>query len=579
MPAGEFRLHRDQFADAQRDAEGKPALPDQLRSTLLGAQAVAFEWSISEGRICWDVAKPGVPAGTESTSCDDCGAFRALLDRESLRRLNNFVDEPFPANPAFTLEFMDAAGAMRTWFEISALRMPGADGRAERIKGVIRNTGTGRTTDEHATWLADRDDLTGHLNRARLREALSTVISRATNFGELHAYLVASIDQLGIINQIHGYDAGDEVIAAVAQRLGQALRTSDLIGRTAGNKFGIMLKLRNEPELARIAARLHEAVNGKAIETASGSVSATISIGAVLAPQHATSSTEALGRGEEALERARSFGRNGFALYAPSLHRESARRRLAAAGDEIVSALEQDRVLFAYQPIIAAKLRSPVSYECLLRIQRKDGTLLPAKDFIPAAEALGLVRILDRRALELAVGELYRNKTIRLAINVSATTASDRAWLISFINYVREHRNVATRLTVELTETAALNLFEENARFITRLRDIGCRVAIDDFGAGHTSFRSLHQLRVDAVKIDGMYVEHLAQSADNQLFVRTLAELARNLRLETVAEWVTSEQDAGILEGYGIDFFQGHYFGKPEVCPPWRQAKPVTVAA
>jgi diguanylate cyclase (GGDEF)-like protein len=574
-------LHREHFGDVQSDGAGisEPALADQLRSTLLGAQAVAFDWSLSEGRICWDAAQPSVLAGAESTSSDHFGPFRTLLDRESLRRLSSLVDEPFPANPAFNLEFVDGAGTTRRWFEISALRMPGTDGRADRLKGVIRNTGNGRTTDENASWLADRDDLTGHLNRARLREALSQVIGRAGSVGELHAYLVAAIDQLGVVNQIHGYDAADEVIAAVAQRLGQALRTADLIGRTAGNKFGIVLKLRSEAELARIAARLHEAVNGKTIETSRGAVSATISIGAVLAPQHAANSTEAMGRAEEALERARSFGRNGFAVYAPSLHRESARRRLAAAGDEIVSALEQDRILFAYQPIIAAKLRTPALYECLLRIQRKDGTLLAAKDFIPAAEALGLVRMLDRRALELAVGKLYRNKAIKLAINVSATTAGDRAWLISFINYVREHRNVASRLTVELTETAALNLFEENARFITRLRDIGCRVAIDDFGAGHTSFRTLHQLRVDAVKIDGMYVEHLAQYPENQLLVRTLAELARNLRLETVAEWVTSEEDAAILESYGIDFFQGHYFGRPEVCPPWSQAKQVTAAA
>jgi diguanylate cyclase (GGDEF)-like protein len=574
-------LHRENVGDVQSDGAGitEPAVADQLRYTLLGAQAVAFDWSISEGRICWDAAKPDVLAGGESTSCDHYEPFRTLLDRESLRRLSTLVDEPFPANPAFTLEFVDGIGTTRRWFEISALRIPGADGRANRIKGVIRNTGIDRIADENTAWLADRDDLTGHLNRARLREALSQVIGRAASVGELHAYLVAAIDQLGVVNQIHGYDAADEVIAAVAQRLGRALRTADLIGRTAGNKFGIVLKLRNEAELARIAARLHEAVNGKTIATAGGAVSATISIGAVLAPQHASNSTEAMGRAEEALERARSFGRNWFAVYAPSLHRESARRRLAAAGDEIVSALDQDRVLFAYQPIIAAKLRIPESYECLLRIQRKDGTLLAAKDFIPAAEALGVVRMLDRRALELAIGELYRNKFIKLAINVSATTASDRAWLISFINYVREHRNVAPRLTVELTETAALDLFEENARFITRLRDIGCRVAIDDFGAGHTSFRSLHQLRVDAVKIDGMYVEHLAQSSENQLFVRTLAELARNLRLETVAEWVTSEQDAAILENYGIDFFQGHYFGRPDVYPPWGKTKPVIAAA
>lgn len=567
-------------ADVRRNVQRDEAvLAENLRCTLSGAQALAFEWLIAEGRICWDVAKSTAPGGSEFTSGDHYGPFRGLLDRESLRRLTTLLEEAYPANPAINLEFADGAGSARRWFEIAAVRMPGLDGRASKIKGIIRNTATARAADDHPAWFAERDDLTGHLNRTRLREELTNVINRATCKGEVHGYLVAAIDQLGIINQIHGYEAADEVIVTVAQRLDQALRASDLIGRTAGNKFGVVAKLRNESELAKVAARLHEAVNGKPIETTAGTVTATISIGAVLLPQHAESSTTAMGRAGEALDRAKGFGRNGFAVYTPSLQRESARRRLAAAGDEIVSALEQDRVLLAYQPIINAKSRTPELYECLLRVRQPDGSLIAAKDFIPAAEALGLVHKLDRRALELAINELYRNNSIQLAINVSATTAGDRGWLISFINYVRDNRRVAPRLTVELTETAALHLFEENARFVTRLRDLGCRVAIDDFGAGHTSFRSLHQLRVDAVKIDGMYVEHLAASQDNQLFVRTLAELARNLRLETVAEWVTSEEDAQLLESYGIGFFQGHHFGRPEVCPPWSRQKPVTVAA
>ena len=218
--------------------------------------------------------------------------------------------------------------------------------------------------------------------------------------------------------------------------------------------------------------------------------------------------------------------------------------------DEITAALKDGRVLFAYQPVVGAKSRVAHWHECLLRIERPDGTLLPAKDFIPAAEALGLVRLLDRRALELAVAQLYRNTSLKLAINVSGTTASDRSWLISFLNYVREHRRIAPRLTVELTETAALNGFEENARFVTRLRDAGCRVAIDDFGAGHTSFRSLQQLRVDTVKIDGMYVEHLS-----------------------------SEQDALLLDSFGIDYFQGHHFGRPEIYPSWMSADAAIAAA
>src|SRR5258708_4448252 len=194
---------------------------------------------------------------------------------------------------------------------------------------------------------------------------------------------------------------------------------------------------------------------------------------------------------------------------------------------------------------------------------------------IGAAETLGLVRLVDRRALEMAVAQLYAYEDIKLSINVSGTTAGDQSWLQSFINYVRENREVAERMTVELTETAALQGFEENSRFVTRLRDMGCRVAIDDFGAGYTSFRNLHNLRVDMVKIDGDYIKNLSQSPDNQLFVRTLVDLAKNFNLETVAEWVGSEEDAKLLAEFGVDQFQGFYFGEPDIAPSWMKAEPV----
>ena len=234
-----------------------------------------------------------------------------------------------------------------------------------------------------------------------------------------------------------------------------------------------------------------------------------------------------------------------------------------------MSALQEHRLIFAYQPIVGAASRRAEHYECLLRMNRKDGTIAPAGDFIPAAETLGLVRLVDRRALEMAVAQLYAHENVRLSINVSGTTAGDQSWLQSFINYVRENREVAQRMTVELTETAALHAFEENSRFVTRLRDMGCRVAIDDFGAGYTSFRNLHNLHVDMVKIDGAYVKDLSASSDNQLFVRTLVDLAKNFQLETVAEWVGSEEDAKLLASFGVDYFQGYYFGEPDIAPDW----------
>jgi EAL domain-containing protein (putative c-di-GMP-specific phosphodiesterase class I) len=124
-------------------------------------------------------------------------------------------------------------------------------------------------------------------------------------------------------------------------------------------------------------------------------------------------------------------------------------------------------------------------------------------------------------------------------------------------------------MIVELTETAALHDFEESARFVSRLRDLGCRVAIDDFGAGYTSFRNLQMLRVDMVKIDGTYVKGLESSPDNQIFVRTLVDLAQNFNLKTVAEWVGSDAEAALLESFGVDYFQGFHFGEPVLQPEW----------
>jgi EAL domain-containing protein (putative c-di-GMP-specific phosphodiesterase class I) len=154
---------------------------------------------------------------------------------------------------------------------------------------------------------------------------------------------------------------------------------------------------------------------------------------------------------------------------------------------------------------------------------------------------------------------------------VSGTTATDPAWLQSFVEYLRAHDRVAERIIVELTETAALQAFEESARFVSSLRALGCRVAIDDFGAGFTSFRNLQMLHVDMVKIDGGFVKGLASSPDNQIFVRTLVNLARNFNLKTVAEWVSSDEDAALLESFGVDYFQGFHFGEPVLNPVWEQ--------
>jgi len=200
---------------------------------------------------------------------------------------------------------------------------------------------------------------------------------------------------------------------------------------------------------------------------------------------------------------------------------------------------------------------------------KPDGSILTAGHFVPAAEQMGIVHLVDRFALEAAVATLKAQPQVTLAVNVSGTAASDPAWLQDFVEYIRAAKEVAPRLIVELTETAALHHFEENAQFVSQLRELGVRVAIDDFGAGYTSFRNLQMLHVDTVKIDGSYVKDLSQSPENQVFVRTLVGLARSFDIKTVAEWVSSDEDAALLQTFGVDYFQGFHFGEPQINPAW----------
>jgi len=544
----------------------------RLRLALSGAGVAAFNWSIADDTIAWDGACENLPPAIDTAKLNRGSDLLAVMNGETRNRFLAILESRTRETVRFNIDVELPSAMGPVWFAMIGERIPDQDGASERLAGLMREITESKREEQRLTYLATRDELTGHLNRNSLRAELAQAIRIAKKEERHCAFLVASIDRLAIINDSYGFDTADEVILEVGERLSRSLRSSDVIGRTAGNKFGVILKNCTETDVEIVAERLRAAVRNDVIETRAGRVAATSSVGAVWLPSGASSSQEAMLRAEEALECARSTGRDGFYIYRHSEQREGARLRLMAVADEVVAALKDDRLVFAYQPIVDAATRRPVEYECLLRMIRADGSVASASQFIPAAEQLGLVRLVDRHALEMAVAKLHAHPEITLSVNVSGTTALDPAWLQSFVEYVRRNSGIADRLVVELTETAALHHFEENAKFVSRLREMGCRVAIDDFGAGYTSFRNLQMLRVDMVKIDGSYVMGLATSPENQIFVRTLVDLAKSFKLKTTAEWVGSETEALMLESFGVDRFQGYFFGQPLLRPDWETA-------
>jgi diguanylate cyclase (GGDEF)-like protein len=552
----------------RNDVSQLATLEDELRLRLAAQAAgcAAFDWNVTAGSIRWDGATDILPLHLESANA------RSFIDGiapERRKELQALLDQRSTASAFFLADIEIASALGAVTFTLTGTRIPDESGRTARLVGLMRDTTERVREVRRLTYLATRDELTGHLNRNALREELSQAIESAKAESRNCAFLVASVDRLAMINDSFGFDTADEVILGVGERLARSLRSSDVIGRTAGNKFGVLLKNCRETEIAVVAKRLREAVRGHAIETRSGLVAATCSVGAVWLPQAASTSQEAMLRAEQALEKARANGRDGFAAYEPSPQRETQRLRQMQIADEVVLALKEDRLRLAYQPIVSACTRKASHYECLLRMAKPDGSIVSAGHFVPAAEQMGIVHLVDRFALETTIARLKAHKAITLAVNVSGTASSDPAWLQDFVEYVRSMRDVAPRLIVELTETAALHHFEENAQFVSQLRELGVRVAIDDFGAGYTSFRNLQLLHVDTVKIDGSYVKDLSRSPENQVFVRTLVGLARSFDIKTVAEWVGSDEDAALLQSFGVDYFQGFFFGEPEINPDW----------
>ncbi|HTQ34999.1 MAG TPA: bifunctional diguanylate cyclase/phosphodiesterase [Stellaceae bacterium] len=413
------------------------------------------------------------------------------------------------------------------------------------------------------------DGLTGHFNLTRLREAVDRTISEATRRPGSAAFLVLGIDKMAAINDRFGHAAGDTVLIELGRRLDQCIRTSDLVGRLGGDSFGILLRHCPDECVAIAAEKILAAVRSAPFHTEQGPIAATVSIGAASFFDRGSTSHEVMTRAEVALADAKRSGRNCHVHYRSSEDQRERERRCAAIGDAVQAALRQNRVTFAFQPVVSATTGDVDYYECLLRLRDADGGALAAGEFIEEIERFGYIRLIDRYILEQVLVEAMRHPAVTFGLNISALTTADRTWLRALTARLRGNPDLARRLVIEITETAALHDIEESARFVNALRHAGCRVALDDFGVGHTSLKHLQDLALDMVKIDRSFIRDIRTNHESQVFLRHLLGLAKGFGFATIAEGVETEDEAAILKQEGVGFLQGHLYGMAVIDPPW----------
>lgn len=542
---------------------------DDMSACLLAADEVAYRWSISEDRLTWSASAreffAGLPHGAPRTGRD----LAALLaERSETSPYDTIVGGNAAAagvSISYTIQYqLKLGGAAPVWVEDCGRWLADGDGRPSTATGIIRQIDARHQNEERMRALSERDPLTGTLSQVRLAQMLEAEFVLCQRERRHFAFLLASVDNLATINGGYGFDIGDEALIAVTARIRRHLRGRDDLGRFTGNKFGVLLRNCNTSEMAIAAQRLIDVMRTSMIETSAGPIAISLSVGGALGPRAVGDSRDIIAQAHEALSESKAKRRGTFVAYDPQSTRDDAYREDGRLGEALIRALNENRVGVACQPIVRADSRDIVSYEALMRIAGRDGETLSPALLVPVAERLGLCGLLDHRMLELALNLLDADPALKLALNISARTTSDPHWLTTLADRLIKRDDMARRLVVEMTESAAILDIEESARFLEQIKTLGCRVAIDDFGAGHTSFRYLREMKVDAVKIDGSYITSLSSSWDNQIFVRTMIGLARELGIKTVAEWVDNEADARLLESWGIDFMQGHLFGNAE---------------
>ena len=543
---------------------------------LASVGEVAYDWHIDTDALLWSGNAGDVLLIRDMAAIGTGRGYAQLLDAENAQARFDAVMQSDKRDDGQGVPYQiqyrirpDHSSETKLWVEDSGRWFAGADGRPARAVGVLRVINERYEHEQRLTFLAQHDGLTGELNRYHLTEILEDALEDATRFRSSCGFLLVAVDNLARINESYGFDVADEVIAEVGKRLRNKMRGKDTLGRYSGNKFGLVLRDCTPDDMAIAAERLLAGVRDEMISTKSGPIAVTVTIGGVTGPRHARSVAEVLTRAQETLDIAKGKRRGSFLAYRPSIEREALRRESVRATDEIVAALNERRIFLAYETVATATARQPAFYECLMRIRRADGSLISAGDIVPVAERLGLVRLLDHRVLELVVDEMIAAPEVHASFNVSAASTTDPDWWAGLGSLLRAHGGVANRLTVEITESAAIQDIDETRGFVARVKDLGCRIAIDDFGAGYTSFRNLRKLGVDIVKIDGAFVADIVRSEDDRAFVRTLIDLAKRLNLATVAEWVQSEQAAHTLEAWGCDYLQGALVGLASTERPW----------
>jgi diguanylate cyclase (GGDEF)-like protein/PAS domain S-box-containing protein len=438
--------------------------------------------------------------------------------------------------------------------------------------------------EERLAHLADHDALTGLLNRRRLQEEIVNELARVHRYGSHGALLALDFDGFKVVNDTLGHAAGDELVIALGAAIESTLRLTDVVARTGGDEFVVILPEATEEAALLVAEKLLDEIRIRGVVSRQDQhVRVTTSIGIATFDQHDhVTADDLLVEADIAMYDAKAAGRDRCCAYVRDAHR---RERIAVRQgslDRLRTAVEHQQFVLHAQPIVAVCSNGVPRFELLLRMTGEHGELILPGDFLYNAERFGLIGQIDCWVMSEAVRILHEShrsgRDLSLAINVSGTTLNDGAITQHLAILLETYPIPAGRLVIELTETVAISNGERARALTSDIRALGCRLALDDFGAGFATFYHLKHLQFDYVKIDREFVKALTTTRADQLVVAAVVDIARGLGADTIAEFVQDDETLAVLRELGVGYAQGYHLGRPGpldlVLPPIGTGQP-----
>jgi diguanylate cyclase (GGDEF)-like protein/PAS domain S-box-containing protein len=462
------------------------------------------------------------------------------------------------------------------------------DGERHGSVVAFRDISARRMLEEELRWQAEHDALTKLHNRAWFESQLEQEIARLKRTEQTSLLLFVDVDRFKYINDTAGHTAGDQLLLEVSQRLKSRLRASDHLARMGGDEYAVILRNVNVDDVEMLADGFRRALTQAPFSYGGKSYRITVSSGVARLDQHTLSVTEAMAHADIACHLAKNAGRNQTHVYTPDSGQRAAMDAELGWSARLEEALRSDRFVLCFQPIAPLhgvehdalpdgdglwqrqaerNPQVPAMFEVLLRLRDRDGELISPSAFLPAAERFGLMADIDRWVIDRAMRSLREARAttqpLVLTINLSSQSLSHDG-LVEYVTDKLVQYNVnPASIVFEVTESRAITDLAGMQRLISDLRALGCRIAVDDFGTGFSTFAYLRQLEADYLKIDGSLIHGLPDDPLDRAVLAALTSVAQTAGKQTIAECVENPRALMALLECGVDFAQGHAVGMP----------------